>query len=213
MPLDISFLWGAKFNQTERLAPELCGWERAEYIGSPWTGSTVFITDIIQGKISYLTCYFSEINWTTRLMWINVTLNVIIKSHVSLNYCEPRGDMFLLPFCPFSVFFFRSEDPSVKNSHFPCLVPGIAQHFERNGVMVFIDPWCPVPSPDAKVTMLAASPNRINRCCDSRGFHKKKTTQRQSIFPQEPCFRFPAVGGRIQGGHHLSLLTVMTTCT
>lgn len=39
-------------------------------------------------------------------MWINVTLNVIIKSSVTLSYCKPRGDMFLLPFLfPLSFFF------------------------------------------------------------------------------------------------------------
>lgn len=72
--------------------PQSCVSERAEFIGSPWTGSTVFITGIIQGEISNVTCYFSGIHWAKRLMWINVTLNVIIKSYVFWNHCKPRGD-------------------------------------------------------------------------------------------------------------------------
>ena len=35
---------------------------------------------------------------------------------------------------------------------------------------------------DAEVTMLSASSNRINRCCDSRAFYKRPW--RRSIFPQ-----------------------------
>ncbi len=153
-------------------------WVRAEFIGSPWTGSRVFITGIIQGEISNVTCYFSEINWVKRLMWINVTLNVIIKNYVSLNYCKAQGDVFLFPF-----FFlyprFHREDPSVKNSHFSCFGSRHCSTFWTKCHNGFYWSLMSGALSDAKVTMLSASPNRINRCCDSRAFHKRP--QRRSI--------------------------------
>lgn len=77
-------------------------------------------------------------------MRINATLNVIIKSCVSLSYCRSGwGGYVPVTVLFFFLFFSPSEDPSLKNSHFPRLVAGIARHFERKVVMVFIDPGCP----------------------------------------------------------------------
>lgn len=137
MPLDICYLWGTKFNQTERLASELCGWESWIYWQPSKKGCTVFITGIIQGQISYLTCYFREINGTERLMWINAMLNVIIKSCVSLSNCRSGG------YVPVTILFFSLGRSLAEEFPFPCLVAGIARHFERKVVMVFIDPRCP----------------------------------------------------------------------
>lgn len=93
------------------------------------------------------------------------------KKDASLNYCKARGDMFLLPFFFFlSIQFFIWKNLRSRIPTFLVLVPGIAQHFERNAIMVFIDPGA---LSDSKVTTLSASPNRINRCCDSRAFHKR----------------------------------------
>lgn len=69
------------------------------------------------------------------------------KCHAKCHHKKPRFSELLegekgggwLPLPPL-------EDPSLKNSHFPCLVAGASQHFERNVLMVFIDPQCPASS-------------------------------------------------------------------
>lgn len=73
-------------------------------------------------------------------MWINATLNVIIKT-CFFRVTAGRGDTVLV-----QSFSIPTEDPSLKNSHFPCLVAGIARHFERKVVMVFIDLRWPASS-------------------------------------------------------------------
>lgn len=130
-------------------------------------------------------------------MRINATLNVIIKSCVSLSYCRSGG--IRSGYSPFFFLFFPpSEDPSLKNSHFPCLVAGIARHFERKVVMVFIDPRCPAPTPPPS-TMPSAPSNSISKCCDSRAVQETKEVN----IPQQLGSAFQQLAGAVVGGFTL----------
>lgn len=132
-------------------------------------GCTVFITGIIQGQISYLTCYFREINGTERLMRINATLNVIIKSCVSLSYCRFGGDTFLL-----QSFFFclgRSLAEEFPLSLFSCRR---WPTFWEKGCNGFYWSSMAQRRPRAGATMPSAPSNSISKCCDSGAVQEAK---------------------------------------
>lgn len=162
-----------------------------------------FLCRMSNDSVSCLFCFSANhrnVDVDAKRCWCHNFLEEIMcylkKMQGSQYFCQQQ----YAPVAMFSFYFFS------QNSHFSCFGSGHCSTFWEECHNGFYWSLTSGALPRAEETMLSAS---LNRCCDSRAFHKRR--KRRSIFPKNRASI--SISWRDKGRTSFEFITVMTVLT